>query len=79
MCVILTKSEQIMYFCERLLKKMPENTISNWLFAKLSVMCRHSNTSSLVLGVFLSLVSVKWCKKTESEKVEKVTYIMKDI
>lgn len=58
---------------------MSENTISNWLFAKLSVMCRHSNTSSLVLGVFLSLVSVKWCKKTESEKVEKVTYIMKDI
>lgn len=47
---------------------MPEDTISNWLFAKLSVMCRHSNTSSLVLGVFLSLVSVKWCKKNRKRK-----------
>lgn len=56
---------------------MPEDTISNWLFAKLSVMCRHSNTSSL--GVFLSLVSVKWCKKPKEKKVRKVTYIMKDI
>lgn len=42
-------------------------------------MCRQSNTSSLVLGVFLCLVSVKWCKKPKEKKVRKVTYIMKDI
>lgn len=45
-------SEPEVSFCQVATNKMPKDTISQWLFDKLSAICGHRTGSSLESGVF---------------------------